>query len=108
MEHASAITKNILSGISGDYSIITEIFLLFHSISILPALPEELHDGFVTGLCAKGGFIIDIEWKSKKLQSLSIFSKFGIPIKIRYHERLIEFGTQSGKKYNLDAELKLK
>ena len=48
-----------------------------NSITLLPALPEEWKDGSVKGICARGGFIVDMEWKDSKVTSLYIQSRKG-------------------------------
>ena len=42
------------------------------ALKILPALPEEWKDGYVKGICIKGGRKIDIFWKNGKLESYKI------------------------------------
>lgn len=47
------------------------------SISLLPALPEQWKEGRVKGLCARGGFVIDMAWKDGQVASLQIISRKG-------------------------------
>ncbi len=52
-------------------------------IDILPALPEKWAEGEITGLCARGGFEIDMKWKDHKITNLTIHSKLGGNCRIR-------------------------
>ena len=47
------------------------------TITLLPSLPEQWSDGSVKGLCARGGFVVDMDWKGGKVTSLSVFSRKG-------------------------------
>lgn len=68
-----------IDGNFGGASAITEALMQCcnDEINILPALPDEWNSGYITGLRAKGGFGVDIEWENSKLKSASITSDFG-------------------------------
>jgi alpha-L-fucosidase 2 len=58
---------------------IAEMLLQSHEdgITILPALPSAWHSGKVSGLVARGGFVIDIEWKDGKIREILVKSNIG-------------------------------
>ncbi len=70
-------------------------------IELLPALPSALPDGSIKGLCTRGGFEIDMQWKAGALQTVSILSKAGGPCTIKYKGKNIQLNTQKGKRYPL-------
>ena len=53
---------------------IAEMLLQSHDgeIVILPALPSEWKNGKVTGLRARGGFTVDIEWLHRECEEVSV------------------------------------
>ena len=53
-------------------------------ITLLPALPAAWLSGSITGLCARGGFVVDIAWRGGKLSSACIFSRYGTSTQLRY------------------------
>jgi len=73
------------------------------SITLLPALPSLWKEGMVTGLCARGGFVVDMHWSEGKLVKGSLFSKAGGACTIWYRTKKIKLQTMKGKRYNLDA-----
>ncbi|RYY21447.1 MAG: glycoside hydrolase family 95 protein, partial [Chitinophagaceae bacterium] len=53
------------------------------SIFVLPALPDALKDGKVSGLKARGGFELAIEWQAGKLKKLVVKSQLGGNCRLR-------------------------
>jgi len=76
-----------IDGNFGGAAGIGELLIQSHTkyLDILPALPAALPDGEVKGICARGGFVINMKWKEGKLQELVIRSNAGMPLLIRYN-----------------------
>lgn len=56
---------------------IAEALLQSHTglIHLLPALPPGWKDGTVTGLCARGGTVVDLAWKAEALEYAELHTK---------------------------------
>lgn len=76
------------------------------TIDILPALPDALPNGKISGVCARGGFELAFEWKNGKLQKLQVLSKAGQKCHLNYAGKSVDFDTQKGKTYAFNGELK--
>jgi alpha-L-fucosidase 2 len=76
-----------------------------NEIWILPALPDALPEGRISGVRARGGFELSFDWKGGKLNKLEVLSKAGRPCILKYGEKIVEFDTQKGKKYVFDHDL---
>ena len=74
-------------------------------IQLLPALPSTWPTGAVTGLCARGGFEVDISWKDGRLIAAVIRSKSGQPCRVTYGHKTWETDTTIGTTYRLDQNL---
>jgi len=75
-------------------------------IELLPALPSALPNGTITGICARGGFVLNFKWNDGQLQNVAVTSKAGGVCKLRYHDKAIVFNTQKDKTYHFDGVLK--
>lgn len=75
-------------------------------IQLLPALPSAWSTGSVKGLCARGGFEVDIAWEDGVLTGVTIHSKSGQPVRVTYNKRSWKSKTEVGKTYQLDSRLK--
>ncbi len=69
-------------------------------IYILPALPSAWKSGKVSGLLAKGGVVVDIEWKNGKVASYSLEGKGKFTIVLNGKETEVEL---SGEKVTFNA-----
>ncbi|MFG1736026.1 hypothetical protein PAEVO_63970 [Paenibacillus sp. GM2FR] len=65
---------------------LAEMLLQSHlgAIQLLPALPKAWAEGSVRGLKARGGFIVDMEWREGLLTSASVTSTHGRTCRISY------------------------
>lgn len=92
-----------IDGNFGGTAGIAEMLLQSHMgfIHILPALPDAWEEGSITGLCAKGGFEVDIVWKEGKLQEITIHSKSGERCNLRYGESTLSFNTRKERSYKV-------
>ena len=66
-------------------------------IELLPALPAEWADGEVHGLCARGGYTVDITWAGGKLVSATITAKKKGKVKVTYNGATITLGVKAGE-----------
>lgn len=82
---------------------IAEMLLQSHEgmIALLPALPDEWSAGKFTGLCARGGFVVDAAWENGAVTKLRITPKLGgkcaLKIPTRDGIREMQLETDKGK-----------
>ena len=78
---------------------VAECLLQSHAgeISLLPALPPSWKNGSVTGLRARGGFEVNIEWKDGKLTKSKIKSLLGNPCVVRVNGKTTNYTPAKGE-----------
>ena len=72
-----------------------------NKIVLLPALPESWADGRVQGICARGGFVVDMEWKNREVVSLIVSSLKGGRTEICFNGVSKEVVFKAGEKKRL-------
>lgn len=87
-----------IDGNFGGTAGIAEVLLQSHTgvIHLLPALPPAWGTGHVRGLRARGGFIVDIEWKDGELIEAVIRSQAGGEGAFRYRDHIEDFRLRPG------------
>ncbi len=96
-----------IDGNFGGAAGIGEMLVQSHTkyIDILPALPAAFSNGSVKGICARGGFVLDMQWKNNELVKLTVTSKAGMPLLLRYKGKEKNITTVKNGNYTFDASL---
>jgi alpha-L-fucosidase 2 len=96
-----------IDGNFGGAAGIGEMIIQSHAglIDLLPALPSAFADGEVKGICARGGFELNISWKQGRLQQTELRSKAGKTAVLRYGGKQIKIETRPGGVYIFNSNL---
>jgi alpha-L-fucosidase 2 len=98
--------------IDGNFGItaaVAEMLLQSHetgTIRVLPALPMAWRErGSVTGLRARGGFEVDLQWVGGRLEQVVLRPARDGDVQIRYADRRVNFQCKAGVAVRLNSEL---
>ncbi len=86
---------------------VAEALLQSHvgEISLLPALPTDWTDGSVTGLRARGGLEVSMQWKAERLVSAQIRGITPGPWRVRSGGKTVTVPLQAGQALKLNGDL---
>lgn len=112
-----------IDGNFGGISGVGEMLIQSHlgEIHLLPAIPARWSEGKVEGLCARGGFVVDMKWKNNKIVSGKVYSnsdndcvvRTNAPILIKVVSSKTKtdgkyyvsvFKAKAGKSYDIEAK----
>jgi alpha-L-fucosidase 2 len=90
---------------------VAESLLQSHAgeISLLPALPSGwAESGEVKGLCARGGYVVNMKWSKGRLVSAEITHPDGGACNIRYNGKVTKVNIPKGKPFILNISCLLR
>lgn len=73
-------------------------------LELLPALPTSWHTGQITGLRARGNFVVDLAWANGKLTSVTVHSNVGVPAIVRYGKKEIPIKLAKDESITLKSD----
>ncbi len=101
--------------IDGNYGFaaaVAEMLLQSHRgvVDLLPALPRAWSEGSVTGLRARGGTAVDLEWADGELTSVALHDLSGASrhVRVRYRGAVVDLALPAHGLLRLDGRLDLR
>jgi alpha-L-fucosidase 2 len=71
-------------------------------IRLLPALPDAWTEGSVSGLCARSGYELSMDWESGVLKQVTLHSNHGGEVKLISGDKKVNLNTSAGETILLD------
>ncbi len=86
-----------IDGNFGGTSGVGEMLLQSHlsDVHLLPALPAAWPAGKVSGMVARGAFVVSMEWNEGRLRGATLTSRAGDPVVLRSTEKLAVTGAKA-------------
>jgi len=93
-----------IDGNFGGTAGIAEMLIQSHAgyVELLPALPSVWKSGKVTGLKARGGFQVDMEWEEGELTGVKVLSLLGNNLVLKHGDREMNIETFAGQTIECD------
>lgn len=94
-----------IDGNLGYTAAVTEMLIQSHEgeIELLPALPKAWNSGSFKGLCARGGYVVDVSWEAGKIKTAFITSSKGGNCKVRFGSKTLELKLKPGERRKLSG-----
>ncbi len=77
-------------------------------VRVLPALPRQWKEGYIKGLKARGGLLLDIYWSNNQLDKVIIKSDFDNKFKLIYNDTVVPIKMDKGDTYIYESDSKEK
>ena len=92
-----------IDGNLGGTAAVAELLMQSHrgTIRLLPSLPGEWRAGRFSGLVARGGFVVSVEWRDGALTQATILSRRGGPCRVSCGNVTLEIMTRPGEETQL-------
>ena len=91
---------------------ITEMLIQSHegTIHLLPAVPDQWSEGRFDGVCARGGFELDMKWHDQNIDEVEILSTAGKTCRIDAGGKfkVTKAGKKVASKTNDDGSIEFK
>jgi len=93
-----------IDGNFGGSAGIAEMLLQSHNgiIRLLPALPQAWAEGEVKGLCARGGFVVNMKWGKGYITQATVYSKKGGESELVYNSKRQKIKVKPGETLKLN------
>ncbi len=75
-----------------------------NTITLLPAIPAKWREGSVRGICARGGFVVDMDWKEGKVTFLTVHARNGGKTTINFNGTSKTIRMKAGETRNINQE----
>ena len=81
---------------------IAEMLMQSHDgrIEVLPALPDAWSTGSITGLKARGNFVVSIKWKDRQASEVTVTAPGGGQTQLQIGDELIPVDLAPGSSYH--------
>ena len=69
-----------------------------YKIELLPALPEQWNEGWIKGICARGGISVDMKWNDRMVTEARFTAKSNCNVTVNYNGKMRTIKLKAGKK----------